>query len=474
MDEYNRLYKIYVEKSDDELREIINPANGHTEISVEVAKDILCYERKVYDEESIKNLFSEERVGISRKINLKATLNGGIKNNNFIQQCGILLLLITIYPVGMYFLWKNKKFDKTFKVIESVSCLAVWVCLLYFLAGNINHTNESETYNQVVSQSETVFPDNFILATEEQMAQLQDTEGLVNIIKEALANICALGETSFSFGNYKNENNVIFLDAYGETPQLKKILISLQYTYSISKPGWILVSVKDAETDQYYYVMDELKKAFDLYNYTSGLLVSKKTENLKDIQNETAKVDESKKESASGTDHKANQTSNAKSSTNDSEKKNDQNQNKISESSDDMLVTEKTAALEVSNMFKDVYLPYAKREKSFVFEGVKTFAQNTNTYTAEIKEPDSEDACSIKFTDENGDYVYIAFSPNEDGVYTVILVSYYQASSNSEVSLSNYSAYSSPENDTFKTHRIGESDVVVKGTDEQQEFLFKK
>ena len=141
MEEYNRLYKIYVNKSDDELRKIINSPRWHTKIAVEVANDILCYERKVYEAESGNDPSNGEFIDIPQKINSEASSNGGIRNYYFIQQCGILLMLITIYPVGMYFLWKNKKFDKTFKVLESISCLAVWICVMFFAVGKMNNAN---------------------------------------------------------------------------------------------------------------------------------------------------------------------------------------------------------------------------------------------------------------------------------------------------------------------------------------------
>ena len=326
MEEYNRLYKIYVNKSDDEFRKIINSPRWHTKIAVEVANDILCYERKVYEAESGNDPSNGEFIDIPQKINSEASSNGGIRNYYFIQQCGILLMLITIYPVGMYFLWKNKKFDKTFKTIESVCCLAVWICVMLFAVGRISNTDELKNF-----QSETVLPYNFTIATEEQMAQIQDTEGLLNVINESLKKICATGETNFTFGNFENKNNNITLDAYGVTPQSKNILVSLQYISSEPEPEWTLVSVKDFDTNHYYFVMDELKNTVDLYNYNSGLLVSKKTNSLDDIQNEIAKDYEEKNKSTSSTDYKEKQTTESKSFNSTEVKKNDVQQEPIVE-----------------------------------------------------------------------------------------------------------------------------------------------
>ena len=130
-----------------------------------------------------------------------------------------------------------------------------------------------------------------------------------------------------------------------------------------------------------------------------------------------------------------------------------------------------TSQSEVTALFKDVYLPYANREKPFIFDGVKTFAQNTTEYATEINEPGS-DVCFIKFTAENGDYVYFAFAPTTNNVYAIVTLSYYQASTNSEVSLDNYSPDCTAAYDTFHTHVLGESSKEVSGPSEQQSFLF--
>lgn len=130
--------------------------------------------------------------------------------------------------------------------------------------------------------------------------------------------------------------------------------------------------------------------------------------------------------------------------------------------------------LETSDLFKEVYLPYATRENPFMFEAVKTFAQNLNSYTVEITDPTQEDMGSIKIADGNEDYVYFSFSPNSSGIEMIMTLSYHQAATNSEVSLSNLSTDCSPEYDTFHTHILGETELQVDSPDEQKTFLFQK
>lgn len=132
-----------------------------------------------------------------------------------------------------------------------------------------------------------------------------------------------------------------------------------------------------------------------------------------------------------------------------------------------------TNAPEVSELFTTVYLPYAKRNKLWGFNPVKSFVQ-TCGYTSEIIEPTDDSNGSITVSDSNGDYVYFYFIQNQEtGMYNIMSVGFYRASTNSEVSVSNYSSDGSRYYDKFGTHVIGESTNYVQSTDEQQSFLFQ-
>lgn len=53
MDEYTRLYKLYLKKSNSELQEIINPKNGYTEDAIKAASDVLSF-RGIKNEQIIE------------------------------------------------------------------------------------------------------------------------------------------------------------------------------------------------------------------------------------------------------------------------------------------------------------------------------------------------------------------------------------------------------------------------------------
>lgn len=124
-----------------------------------------------------------------------------------------------------------------------------------------------------------------------------------------------------------------------------------------------------------------------------------------------------------------------------------------------------------TDLFEEIYVPYAEREKARIFYAVKEYAPNSG-YEYEITEPSDNTAASVKFI-SGSDYVYIAFAPGVEDIELMMTVSYYQAKTNSEVSMSNYSPERSALYDKFQTHIIGESPNDVPGINEQREFLFE-
>ncbi len=130
--------------------------------------------------------------------------------------------------------------------------------------------------------------------------------------------------------------------------------------------------------------------------------------------------------------------------------------------------TEKSTS---TDLFETVYFPYASRKKPFSFDSVKTFAESTS-YDLEITEPTSDISGKIKLTDENDNYVYFSFNL-VNNIETIMTVSYYDSSKNTEVSLNNYSSDGSSQYDKFKIHVIGGQSKDVKNSKEQREFLFQ-
>lgn len=154
----------------------------------------------------------------------------------------------------------------------------------------------------------------------------------------------------------------------------------------------------------------------------------------------------------------------------DSESENNDTKDNASDSTINSEIDSEDTSITCTELFESIYMPYANREKSFTFNDVKAFMQSTD-YDLEIVEPTADDLGTIKTSDDNNDYVYFAFNA-VNGTETIMSVSYYQDSTNSEVSLSNYSTDGSSKYDSFSIHVIGEPEKEVAGPDEQKEFLF--
>lgn len=124
-----------------------------------------------------------------------------------------------------------------------------------------------------------------------------------------------------------------------------------------------------------------------------------------------------------------------------------------------------TPKLKSSDLFEDIYVLYENHEMPSTFNTVEEFTKDID-YEVEILKPTDEIIGTVKLYDENGDYVYFSFKESKD-IYAIVTVGFYQASTNSEVSIDNFNS------DTFKyyTHIIGENNKEVIGIDEQREFL---
>ena len=146
---------------------------------------------------------------------------------------------------------------------------------------------ESET-NQIETQ---IVPDGF-----EELSLIQFTE-LYNLFgekaEEEMANpsflvLRDIGVKKLNevvWGNYKNSSTDSFKDItieYFAVTEKRNIIIGISYIID----EWSVLFVKDADTGNYYYVPEELKDTIDLYDYSTGELISQKSKSHDDVQKE--------------------------------------------------------------------------------------------------------------------------------------------------------------------------------------------
>ena len=279
MDDYNRLYKIYINKKDDELNKIVmNDGNEYTETAVEVAKEII-QQRKLY--------------GDNDDIEKETAMSGGNngKAAEVFQTIGVLILLVTIYPLGMYFLWKNKKFEKQFKIIESVCCLGLWVLLIgvginkmpknevmvsqveesYTLEQQETTSEQPATEEKDVNNTEVDLLDEFVEVATWNLSNIPDREGLITEISDITNSIGVTDIKDIVLGNMSGDkNSVMTIDGYCVTDTEKQLIVSCKYRALNFIPKWITIAVVDVDTGNYYYASDYRKFTVDFYDYQTG------------------------------------------------------------------------------------------------------------------------------------------------------------------------------------------------------------
>ena len=162
---------------------------------------------------------------------------------------------------------------------------------------NENETKESVTSSIQEMESETnqietqILPDGF-----EEWSLAQFTE-LYNLVGEKVAediqkpifllleDIGVKNINGGAWGNYKNHSTESFKNItveYFAVTEKRNIIIRISYIID----EWSVLFVKDADTGNYYYVPEELKDTTDLYDYSTGELISEKSKSHDDVQKE--------------------------------------------------------------------------------------------------------------------------------------------------------------------------------------------
>lgn len=124
------------------------------------------------------------------------------------------------------------------------------------------------------------------------------------------------------------------------------------------------------------------------------------------------------------------------------------------------------------DLFDAIYAPFATRTINPTYNQVINYLSGSN-YEYDAKSPSESATKDITVhSKDNEDYVYFAFYDRSSGSSTIMIVSYFQAATRTEVSLSNYSTDGSYSYDQLKTHVLGESNQNIDSVEAQRFFLF--
>lgn len=190
-----------------------------------------------------------------------------------------------------------KKVMVLFLAGVAVACTALAGC-----QGASDTIEETESVSQEESAEpeeeeeteEYELPEGFSVLTDTQAEELVELFGddvADDIIEPINAVISELGIEAVEYANYGNYNSnisgslaIITMECYMVT-DTRNLIFSI--THAVS--DWSVSFVKDADAEHYYWIDEALSEAVDLYDYSTGELISEKTKSTDEIQVEVDK-----------------------------------------------------------------------------------------------------------------------------------------------------------------------------------------
>lgn len=194
---------------------------------------------------------------------------------------------------------KNNKHSKGIIVIAALcGIVALFVCISAFSDAKKAISVKKSDESTISSNSETKDSEKeqqpkvaFTVNTDEELANLPDTDDYIDSIVSTAKSIGITDIVQSEFGNYKKISGVHLVSAKCKTDTSINIIIDS--IYAPSTDAWTTVSIRDFITGNYYFVQKEQIPYFDLYDYKTGNIISQKTKNLEEYD----AVDEFNKQS---------------------------------------------------------------------------------------------------------------------------------------------------------------------------------
>lgn len=168
-----------------------------------------------------------------------------------LQKFGILILLVTVYPFGMYLLWKNKEYDKQYKIIQSICGFVLWILLIGYVAYLRPLTEESSL--QVVEESENRESSELIKAEDETLL-ITEEQSIITIATEK--NISEVNEKEIQ---EQEETESTINEVLSETEEIEEISsldITIKKVSELTFDGESVIDVAVRDMKEYEYIKD--------------------------------------------------------------------------------------------------------------------------------------------------------------------------------------------------------------------------
>lgn len=132
--------------------------------------------------------------------------------------------------------------------------------------------------------------------TDEELATLPDSNGYIKSVVTTAKQTGINDINKTEIGNHKELSGMHLISAKCEAGT--GIIIIIDSIYTSSTNTWTTISIRNFDNGIYYFVQNDQKPYFDIYDYNTGELISKKTKNLGDIdiiEDFNKKIDEADK-----------------------------------------------------------------------------------------------------------------------------------------------------------------------------------
>lgn len=141
--------------------------------------------------------------------------------------------------------------------------------------------NRSKEEVKVEVTLDDLVTDGFKPLSDEKLGGLSNYNNLSGITDAVLKSIGVAEIAEKVYGNYKSGADESNIEAVVVT-DVKRLYVSCIYTEATK--DWLDTSVKDADTENYYYVSDGVDKIVDLYDYVIGELIPEEIENDESLE----------------------------------------------------------------------------------------------------------------------------------------------------------------------------------------------
>ncbi|HBV82618.1 MAG TPA: hypothetical protein DEB74_07445 [Lachnospiraceae bacterium] len=170
-----------------------------------------------------------------------------------LQKFGGVILLATVYPFGMYLLWKNKKYDKTYKIIQSISCFILWISLIGYVVYIRPLTEESSL--QVVEKSESENRElSELIKGEDETLSITEEQSLITIATDNT--ILEVNEKEIQ---EQEEIESTINEVLSETEEIEEISsldVTTKKVSELTFDGESVIDVAIRDMKQYEYIKD--------------------------------------------------------------------------------------------------------------------------------------------------------------------------------------------------------------------------